>query len=123
MDIIYADNFDNHLNPNEDVVEAGVTEVFRGSEEEALAWLEQAVGLKEGDTNKAFTLNLWVKAGDSEKAIHVVSYIDPEQREANRDTLKKKREAILELVREAIDVGDPNAHACDITERILKIVK
>jgi hypothetical protein len=117
MDIIYADNFDSY-NSNEGVV-TGVKEVFRGTEEEVLAWLEGMFQIKEGDVNKAFAYNLWVKVGDSDKAIHVASYIDPKQREENRDTLKKKREAILELVRQAM--YDPLAHAQVITEKIMKL--
>lgn len=120
MDIIFADNFNNYLDTN-DYVNTGVKEVFRGTEEEALAWLKQTCLLKEGDFNKAFAINLWVKVGDSEKAIHVSSYIDPKKREENRDTRRKKFDAILELVREAIEIGDPNTHACAITEKIMKL--
>lgn len=121
MDIIFADNFDSYNNSNEEAVSAGVKEVFRGTEEEALAWLEGMFKIKEGDVNKAFAYNLWVKVGDSDKAIHVASYIDPKQRNENRDTRRKKFDAILELVREAIEGGDPNAHACEVTEKIMKL--
>lgn len=118
MDIIFADNFDQDVT-NE--MPLGVSEIFRGTEEEALTWLKETCLLKEGDFNKAMAINLWVQVGDSEKAIHVSSYIDPKQREENRDTRRKKFDAILELVREAIEGGDPNAHACEITEKIMKL--
>lgn len=118
-DIVYADNFDTY-NSNEEVV-TGVKEVFRGTEDEVLAWLKGMFNLKDGDVNTGFAYNLWIKVGDSEKAIHVASYLDPKQRDENRDTRRKKFDAILELVREAIDVQDPNAHACEITEKIMKI--
>jgi hypothetical protein len=121
MDIVYADNFDSYLGSNEEVVNAGVKEIFRGTEEETLVWLRETCLLTEGDFNKAMAINLWVKVGDSEKAIHVSSYIDPEQREANRDTRRKKFDAIRELVCEAIEGQDPNAHACEITEKIMKL--
>jgi hypothetical protein len=121
MDVVYADNFDSYLNSNEEVEATGVKEIFRGTEEEVLTWLEEMCKLMDGNTNKAFAINLWVTVGDSEKAIHVSSYIDPEQRAANRDTRRKKFDAILELVREAIEGQDPNAHACDVVERIMKL--
>lgn len=119
MDIIYADNFDRYPGSNEEVVAAGVKEIFRGTEEETLAWFEEVCKLKEGDVNKAFALNLWVKVGDSEKAIHVASYIDPKQREENRDTRLKKFNAIHELVREAMYSSTANARG--ITEKIMKL--
>lgn len=116
MDIIFADNFDE----NEGVYTAlGVKEVFSGTEEEALAWLSETCLLKEGDFNKAMAINLWVKVGDSEKAIHVASYLDPKQREENRDTRRKKFDAIHKLVREAM--YSPDAHALEITEKIMKL--
>lgn len=118
MDIVYADNFDQDFSAEHFV---GVKEVFRGTEDEVLAWLEGMFKIKEGDVNKAFAYNLWVKVGDSDKAIHVASYIDPKQRDENRDTRRKKFDAILELVREAIEVQDPNAHACEITDKIMKL--
>lgn len=115
-DIIYADNFDEKDGV---YTSLGVKELFKGTEEETLTWLKEMCKVEEGDTNKAFALNLWVMVGDSEKAIHVSSYVDPEQREANRDTRLKKYNAILELVREAM--YDENAHSGDITERIMKL--
>ena len=116
MDIIFADNFDE----TEGVYTSpGVKEIFRGTEEEALAWLKETCLLKEDDFNKAMAINLWVLAGDSEKAIHVSSYIDPKQRAENRDTRKKKRDAIHQLVREAM--YSPDAHALEITEKIMKL--
>lgn len=115
MDMIFADNFGN------DGDSPSVREIFRGTEEEVLGWLKKACLLEESDFNKAMAINLWVMAGDSEKAIHVSSYIDPEQREKHRDTRRKKFDAVLELVREAIEVQDPNAHACEIADKIMKL--
>lgn len=131
MDIIFADNFDSYLGPNEEVVSAGVKEIFRGTEEETLAWLREKCLLEEGDFNKAMAINLWVLVGDSEKAIHVSSYIDPKRRAENRDTLKKKREAIRNLVKDAMQYamypptnekpGDPARVLDETTEKIMKL--
>lgn len=130
-DVVYADNFDDFLGSNEEPVNAGVKEIFRGTEEETLTWLKEMCKLREGDVNKAFAINLWVMVGDSEKAIHVASYIDPKQRDENRDTRKKKREAIRKLVKDAMEYGmyppknekpgDPGRVLDETTEKIMKL--
>lgn len=105
MDIIFADNFDSYLGSNEEVVNAGVKEVFRGTEEEVLEWL------RVNYTWNPDADHFWVKVGDSEKAIHVSSYLDPKQRDENRDSRLKKQQAIIGYIREAIESPEPNAEA------------
>ncbi|QPX71407.1 hypothetical protein SscP1EGY_9 [Streptomyces phage SscP1EGY] len=129
-DIVYADNFDTYNGSDKEAV-TGVTEVFQGTEDEVLAWLEGMFKLKDGDVNSGFAYNLWVKVGESNKAIHVASYLDPKQRGENRNTQRKKFDAIRELVRDAMlhamyppkgeKPGDPERMLNETTEKIMKL--
>jgi hypothetical protein len=121
LDIVFAgDAWDNGVS-NEDVSAESLKEVFKGTEEETLKWLEENYGITSGHFNKAFSMNVWVRVGDSDTAVQVATYVNPKYRANARDS-RKKFEEVLAVVSEmfSIDVDGCSQSVEELSEDYAK---